>query len=247
MIWEGMSGMQSWLVAQREIREVFSDSKFLISILITGIGLPAFYAYIGMQNAALGQAGVTSSMFTVWFMFVSILPATFSVQLAVTSFVGEKENRTIEPLLAAPISDRELFLGKVLASFVPPLALVALVQVVFLGTSYALAMYRYQIPFHPDLQVVAFMAAFAPLVILFMVGAGVILSARATSVKTAQQMTVFVTLPVLFGVLFKAEAIFQLAVNQPLEALVATVAVDALFLRAGVRLFKREKILSQVG
>ena len=35
------------------------------------------------------------------------------------SFAGEKERKTIEALLATPISDSELLLGKILVSFIP--------------------------------------------------------------------------------------------------------------------------------
>src|SRR5512145_164068 len=52
------------------------------------------------------------------FMFAPmllILPVMIASIIGVESFVGEKERRTIEPLLYTPATDRELFVGKMLA------------------------------------------------------------------------------------------------------------------------------------
>lgn len=51
--------------------------------------------------------------------FFLIFPLMFSVIIAAESFAGERERKTMEALLYTPTSDRELFIGKVLAAFVP--------------------------------------------------------------------------------------------------------------------------------
>ncbi|MCL2477336.1 ABC transporter permease subunit [Candidatus Bathycorpusculum sp.] len=48
-----------------------------------------------------------------------IIPIMASSVLASDSFAGERERKTIEALLATPISDSELLLGKILVSFIP--------------------------------------------------------------------------------------------------------------------------------
>ena len=45
-----------------------------------------------------------------------------SAVLAADAFAGEKERRTLEGLLHLPISDRDLFLAKLLAAFLPAIA-----------------------------------------------------------------------------------------------------------------------------
>jgi ABC-2 type transport system permease protein len=52
-----------------------------------------------------------------------ILPLMFSTIIAAESFAGERERKTMEALLYTSASDRELFLGKVLAALVPALAI----------------------------------------------------------------------------------------------------------------------------
>ncbi len=50
--------------------------------------------------------------------FFLIIPIMASSVIASDSFAGEKERKTIEALLATPLSDSELFLGKILVSFI---------------------------------------------------------------------------------------------------------------------------------
>lgn len=51
-----------------------------------------------------------------------MIPVINSMMIASNSFVGEKERRTLETLLFAPIDIKSLFAGKVLASFLPSYA-----------------------------------------------------------------------------------------------------------------------------
>ena len=51
-----------------------------------------------------------------------IVPLMVCAVLAADAFAGEKERRTLESLLHLPIADRDLFVAKLLVSFVPALA-----------------------------------------------------------------------------------------------------------------------------
>ena len=52
-----------------------------------------------------------------------IFPLMFSTVIAAESFAGERERKTMESLLYTPATDGELFMGKVLAAFVPAMLL----------------------------------------------------------------------------------------------------------------------------
>ncbi|RJQ41695.1 MAG: hypothetical protein C4545_06165 [Anaerolineaceae bacterium] len=52
-----------------------------------------------------------------------IVPLMFSTTIAAESFAGEKERKTLESLLYLPISDQELFLGKVMAAAIPAIVI----------------------------------------------------------------------------------------------------------------------------
>lgn len=55
-------------------------------------------------------------------MFLMV-PMTVATVVGSNAFAGEKERKTLEPLLYAPITDAELFAGKALAAFLPAVLL----------------------------------------------------------------------------------------------------------------------------
>src|SRR5262249_53327364 len=48
-----------------------------------------------------------------------IIPVALTSTVAADSFVGEKERDTLEPLLAAPVSNAQLFVAKLAAAVIP--------------------------------------------------------------------------------------------------------------------------------
>ena len=60
-----------------------------------------------------------------------VIPLMVSAVLAADAFAGEKERRTLDGLLYLPISDRDLFLAKVLGAFVPALVITWIGAIVY--------------------------------------------------------------------------------------------------------------------
>lgn len=60
-----------------------------------------------------------------------IMPLFLPVLIASHAIAGEKERRTLEPLLASPVGARELMLGKTLAAVIPALGVTVLAFAVF--------------------------------------------------------------------------------------------------------------------
>ncbi len=54
-------------------------------------------------------------------MIVGFFPISISLVIALETFVGEKERRSLEPLLSTPLTNTELYIGKTLAAMMPPL------------------------------------------------------------------------------------------------------------------------------
>jgi ABC-2 type transport system permease protein len=63
--------------------------------------------------------------------FFLLIPAMASSVIASDSFAGEKERKTIEGLLATPLTDGELMVGKMLVAFVPSMIVTLLSFVVY--------------------------------------------------------------------------------------------------------------------
>ena len=113
---------KGWIVATKDFSVVRKNKYILYSIiampLIFGIALPLMLSIMlvgAPVNVVMSLLGMLNGFFAV---MAAILPTV----IASYSFVGEKVERSLEPLLATPTTDGELLLGKCLAAFLPSMA-----------------------------------------------------------------------------------------------------------------------------
>lgn len=179
--------------------------------------------------------------------FFLIIPLMASSVIASDSFAGEKERKTIEALLATPMSDGELFLGKMLVSFVPSMIVTGISFLVY-STVFDLLSFGI---FNgalllPNLDWVLLIFGLAPVVALASIGLTVMISVKVKGFREAQQISVILLIPILalvFGQVTGA-IIFGPMVITALIGLFAI--IDLAVFKIGVKLFKREEILSKL-
>jgi len=117
--------------------------------------------------------------------------------MAASSFVGEKEKRTLEALLYGPLSLKQIFTSKVLASFI--LSMVVsfasfLVMLVVVETAVILTTGSMLLP---DISWLVTMLVVSPAVSLLAITLIVSGSAKAQTMEESQQRAVFLVLPLL--------------------------------------------------
>jgi len=120
------SKMQTALIiTRREIRDQFRDWRIIIPILLLTLIFPAIMNFTADQAVQFvedyGATIIGDRLIPFLLMIVGFFPISISLVIALESFVGEKERRSIEPLLSTPLSDWQLYVGKLLAVLVPPL------------------------------------------------------------------------------------------------------------------------------
>jgi ABC-2 type transport system permease protein len=134
-------------------------------------------------------------LFQQFLLLFLLTPTTGAMAMAAHSVVGEKQARTLEPLLATPISTLALLLAKVLGALVPTLA-IALA---------GLVLYLFGIALLAEPGVLRAMANARTAVLVLIVGpasallslqAAILISSRVNDARTAQQFGVFVVIPV---------------------------------------------------
>ena len=126
-----------------------------------------------------------------------VIPLMVSAVLAADAFAGEKERRTLESLLHLPITDRDLFLAKLLGAFVPALVITWGGTVLYAIVANVIAWPvtgRLIIPFS---QWSLMMAWVAPAVALLAIGLLVLVSSRAKTTQEANQLGGAVILPLI--------------------------------------------------
>lgn len=234
--------MKWWLIAWREIRwEVFLDRA---SLLRTGIFvvIPLFFV---LSNRGI-PAGPAGDVTLIGLALQSVFfPALSGVALIAATFSAEKENGTLV-LLAAPIRDFDIVLGKLVGMVVP----VMVACVVTLAAGYALAAYRYGAARVAHALTLELLYALVVLSLLYLVTTGsitMIVAARVKSSRAAQQIAgivIALSAAVFAGLGFVAS---QLGEGWPLLALgVGLVVLDVLALELARRVWQREEVIGRV-
>ena len=183
--------------------------------------------------------GIIAQYFLILFLMIpTIVPLT----IAIYSVIGEKTNRTLEPLLATPTGIGELLVAKSIAAAIPAvvvtwlaygLYLVAVTQLGSAPAAKAVLSGRW----------VAAMTFMVPLLTLLSVNIGVLISTRVNDIRVAQQIGGLIVVPVV------AVGIAQVTGRVVLDdaPIVATslglLAIDVALIVLAKFTFQRENIL----
>ena len=171
-----------------------------------------------------------------------IVPLMVSAVLAADAFAGEKERRTMESLLHLPVTDRELYVAKMLVSFVPAVLISWIGFVVFAIVSNAAAwpvMHRVFVPTGTWIVMIAWMT---PAVAALGLGIMVRVSARARTTQEANQLGGTVILPLIVLTLGQATSLLLVGLPAALVA-GAVMWILALWLnKRGAARFSRDRL-----
>lgn len=235
--------MKAILIAWREIRwEVFLDRA---SLLRTAVFIVIPLAFVATNRAVAPGLRGDLSLFGLALQCV-FFPALAGVALIASTFVAEKENGTIVPLLAAPIRDLDIVLGKLIGMVVPVMAACILT----LGAGYALASFRYGADRVAGVLTPPVLYALCVLAFLFLITTGsitMIVAARVRSSRAGQQIAgVIIALSaLLFGGVGLGAS--QVADGWPLLAVGAgLVLFDVLALEIARRVWQRGEVIARV-
>lgn len=187
---------------------------------------------------------ITLQMLSFILFFYMMIPAVVPTFIASYSFIGEKNNRSLEPLLATPTTDMELFVGKTLAIFLVTMAAtwVAYIVSAVIVNILALPLLGYY-PLPNGLWIVGFVLL-APIFCILSISVNVLISSKVTDVRASQQIGGLIVLPVL---LFVFLTFAGPAFSSPWMMIIYSIAfltVDVWVVYFSVRIFKREEILT---
>lgn len=179
------------------------------------------------------------------FLFIFLIaPIVGAVSLAAYAVVGEKQGRTLEPLLTTPISTAELLIAKALAAFVPALAIEAGGLCLYLGLAAAIG--------SPGVlgvlltgRTVLLTAGLGPLAALAALQAAIAVSSRVNDPRSAQQIAVLLILPLMLMFVGQIAGAFVVTTAMLGLVTVAVGAVWVLLVLLSVALFDRETIITR--
>ncbi len=232
-----------WIIARRELRDTVRDWRIVSPILVLTLLFPwlmNWTAQIAVDFVQKREATIVGErLIPFLLMIVGFFPISFSLIIALETFVGEKERHSIEPLLAMPITDLELYLGKMIAATALPL-LGSL-----LGISVYLVGLYLSIGWTPTPILLTQILLLNIISALVMVSGAVVVSSQTTSVRAANLLASFIIVPM--AILIQGESVVMFWGNyQALWIMILGLIVVMLILvRMGVKTFNREEILGR--
>jgi ABC-2 type transport system permease protein len=186
-------------------------------------------------------------MLTFVFMpFFLIIPAMASSVISSDSFAGEKERKTIEGLLATPLTDGELIVGKMLVAFVPSMIVTLLSFVVYTALVDFLGFSLFGRFILPTVNWMLTIFLLAPAVSVAGIAVTVLVSARVKGFREAQQLSVLIILPIMSLVVGQALGVLLLVPEVIVMLFVVFAVIDVIILKVCLRVFQREEILSRI-
>lgn len=222
---------------QKDIREITSSKQVFLPMIIvpviTMVLLPAIMitaAYFMGDNVdmlkdlemLLKQLSIDYTKYTpgqlliytaVNYMFPSfflIIPIMASGIIGASSFVGEKEHKTMETLLYTPISMKQLLKAKILGVFIPSYIITLLSFVAFGIVINIGGFINFGSIIFPNLKWLIIILWLAPAISLLSLTFTVMVSAKASTFQEAQQVSGLLVLPVVLLIVGQLTGLFLL-------------------------------------
>ena len=244
---------KSWIVTSKDL-SVFKKNKYILYSLIAlpilmGLLVPMILIFsLQAEGATLTQpqliegAMVLVNLFTAYFVIIAAVLPTI---IASYSFVGEKLEKSLEPLLATPTTDGELLFGKSLAAFIPCVGATYIGSLIFVITIDTWSIMNLGVFLVPNLYWGIVMGIVTPLACILSVEANVIISSRVNDIRAAQQLGAFIILPLLLVLILATTVQAFPLVTLALILSVALAVADLGMFYLSKAKFQREEILTK--
>ncbi|MFU8826572.1 MAG: ABC transporter permease subunit [Brevefilum sp.] len=259
-----------WAIIDKEWAEVFQNRMVLFTMIfipIIFVILPLVMVFVMGQSVGPDAAGDLADvpaeflsvcgpdmtgqdcmqvyMMNMFLLLFMMIPVIIPVTIAAYSVVGEKTTRSLEPLLATPISTFELLAGKSLAAAIPAILAgwlsfgIFLIALPLIGVSRAVIGYILS----PTWLLAVLVAG--PLMAIAAVNFALFVSSRVNDPRVAEQISVLLIVPVLAAFFAQMAGMIVIDIFMMLSFISGLALVDIGMIYLGVSIFQRENILTR--
>jgi len=227
---------------------VFVPSIFILTIHFAPDDLSDFQMLIdlmpvGKHSDTMSRTMISLILNNIMPIFFMLIPIMAASVMAASSFVGEKEKRTLETLLYCPLPLKKIFQSKVWASFLLSMTVAFIsffIMIIVIETELLLLTGSMLVP---DISWLIMMLIVSPSVSLLAITLIVGGSAKAQTVEESQQRAVFLILPILLLVIGQFTGILLVNAWYLLAVGAIFAALAYILLRRSMRNFTYEILL----
>lgn len=240
---------KSWVIANKDFSIFLKKKRILYTLVILpllfSIGIPLFIIRLNNPTDVVDVAGTSILILNFYSIFYIFLAYIIPTTLASNSIISEKMEQSLEPLLATPITDGELLLGKSIASLLPCLAMIYLGSIIFMILTDMFTYNQLGYLILPNWTFGFILLVAVPLSSILSVELNVIISARVNDVRTAAQIGTLLFIPFigLFSLLMVYIASFN--ITNLLIIVAILVLANVVLFYINMITFQRDKILTQ--
>ncbi|BDZ29756.1 ABC transporter permease subunit [Lactiplantibacillus sp. WILCCON 0030] len=176
----------------------------------------------------------------------ALIPVMLATVIASSSFVGEKENKTIEGLLYTPLTNSELVLGKILAAAIPAM-LATWVSILIYGILLdTLGLNVFKTMIFPNVTWILVALFLDPCIVFLAIALVIFVAQRVKTSKAAQSVAMILILPIIVGVISQASGAVLLGIRAVLIVTVLLLLIDLFIFVVVVKRFNREKYILKI-
>lgn len=242
-----MTNWMPWKIARKELKVIFRKKSIIFYIIFLPFLICAsFSLYLLSQVSAAG--GVPSDLalgFESIIYFYVVLASVTPSSIAAYSIVGEKVEKSLEPLLATPSTDSEILLGKSIASFIPPMLAIWAASSIFIIISDFLTHNTLSHYYFPNWNSGVMLLVLAPFAAIMSIELAVIVSARVSDVRGANQIGGLMFIPFMAIFIAGVDGIISFSIANLLIISGIVLLIDVALFFLSKSTFNREEILTK--
>ena len=207
-------------------------------------GLERISAAADPGGALAGDARIQLFLFQQFLLLFLLTPITGAMALAAHAIIGEKQARTLEPLLATPLTTRELLVAKVIGALVPALA-ISLAGLVLYFAGIAILAAPGVLPAMATARTALLVVLVGPAAALVALQIALLISSRVNDPRTAQQFGVLLIVPLAAVIVVQFSGSVWLSTQMLAAIGLGLLGLWLLLTLVSVALFERETILTR--
>ena len=237
---------KAWIIASKDFKTFTKRKNILYTLLyfegVVSIGLPFLIRYLSTKaNTVVALPQLIDA-----FSFLYVIGAALApVGIASYSLIGEKVQKSLEPLLATPTTDEEILAGKSIAAFLPAMGATFLGVLIF---TVLVDLFTHNVLnslYFPNWNIVIILFIQAPLACLLSVGYNVLVSSRMNDVRSAQQLGSLIILPLGAVYLLSELKVMSLTTDNMWIMAAILLVIDGILFYLVKATFQREEILTK--
>ena len=253
------------IIFRKEVKEVIKNKHIwlpvLILTLIFSIAFPLSFTLfsdslisdentIDFINKTIGPTDVPIEKLMDFIVrqlliFLLMIPSLVSSLISAASIIMEKENNTLEPLLATPVKTSELLFGKTLTALIPAF-IISTINFVLLTIMVDIGAYiKFGFIPLPTVEWAIVALIISPLLTFIIIMLGVIVSARTADIRSAQAIGSIVIFPIYLLIGLQITGYVMLNITYLLLGGLVLLVICPLLLRVAIKIFDRENILTK--